>query len=235
MDQSPTKRVRRNFELNMPLLKEALLASGSRDEHGIICATVSDVTDWVASQRGGVADKHLRNAVYTRLRTGKIFDKREIIAGHKKEKVVFYIKGTKPKEAASGVGSSPLPASGSGGTPRGPAPKFFGVPFFGGEECHRSFFHAEALERGLRRANATLAKLGASTGLHDALGELDVEVLTNATCDDDRWATCMSWHEKYERMKAVFAGAKDYEVGVCVLSKYPAFSLAESCPAFWVS
>jgi len=39
-----------------------------------------------------------------------------------------------------------------------------GVPHFGGSEGHRCYFHAEALERGLRRANATLAKLGESTG-----------------------------------------------------------------------
>jgi len=66
--------------------------------------------------------------------------------------------------------------------------------------------------RGLRRANATLARLGRSTGLHDCLGELDVEVLSNETCDAERWATVLGWHEKYERMWAVFCGAKDGEV-----------------------
>lgn len=44
------------------------------------------------------------------------------------------------------------------------------------------------------------------------LGELDVEVLHAASCDDARWATMLGWHAKYERMRAVFLGSKDHEV-----------------------
>lgn len=44
------------------------------------------------------------------------------------------------------------------------------------------------------------------------LGELDVEVLTTASCDEARWATMLGWHAKYERMRAVFLGSKDREV-----------------------
>jgi hypothetical protein len=102
---------------------------------------------------------------------------------------VYYVKGTlHPKGLAPGASSSDKWAAGAqglggaaAGNPRpapGPAAKGSsgnlrasakaalptGVPWFGGSDGHRSYFHAEALERGLRRANATLAKLGESTG-----------------------------------------------------------------------
>jgi hypothetical protein len=87
-----------------------------------------------------------------------------------------------------------------------------GVPHFGGAAGHRSFFHTEAVQRGVARANSTLARLGQVTGLTAALGDLDVEVLGNDTCDGARWATVLGWHDKYERMKSVFQGGKDGEV-----------------------
>jgi hypothetical protein len=67
----------------------------------------------------------------------------------------------------------------------------------GGSQASRWYFHTESLERGLKRANATLQRLGRSTGLHDVLGELDVEVLSNYSADiDTRWRTMLGWHEK---------------------------------------
>ena len=51
-----------------------------------------------------------------------------------------------------------------------------------------------------------------SVGLHNVLGELDVEVLNTDSCDEARWATMLGWHAKYDRMRAVFLGSKDPEV-----------------------
>lgn len=134
--------------------------------------------------------------------------------GGRKEKMVYYLKGTLPAKTNAAGGASGLtistgnggsvdkssagvpsqavtggsprmtPGSGGGGgsskslvssaggssssqkasAKTAPVPLPTGVPHFGGSEGHRSYFHAEALERGLRRANATLAKLGESTG-----------------------------------------------------------------------
>lgn len=61
----------------------------------------------------------------------------------------------------------------------------------------------------MSRANKIISRLGLSTGLHDVLGEVNVEILTNETCDEERWATLLNWHEKYDRMRKVFAGVKD--------------------------
>jgi hypothetical protein len=78
--------------------------------------------------------------------------------------------------------------------------------------AHRQYFHLEALRRGLRRVNSVLRSLGRSTGLQRHFGDLEIAVLTG----DDRahrdFPILKSWHDKYDRMKAVFNGAEDERV-----------------------
>ena len=71
--QSPAKRVRRNFDISPKVLKEALLGCGGRDaQTGVACGTVAEVTEYVAKQQGLTLDRALHNAVYQRLRNGKV-------------------------------------------------------------------------------------------------------------------------------------------------------------------
>ena len=57
-----------------------------------------------------------------------------------------------------------------------------------------------------------LRSLGRSTGLQRHFGDLEIAVLTG----DDRahrdFPILKSWHDKYDRMKAVFNGAEDERV-----------------------
>ena len=71
--QSPAKRTRRNFDISPKVLKEALLGCGGRDpQTGVACGTVAEVTEYVAKQQVLTLDRALHNAVYQRLRNGKV-------------------------------------------------------------------------------------------------------------------------------------------------------------------
>jgi hypothetical protein len=73
VSQSPAKRTRRNFDISPKVLKEALLGCGGRDaQTGVACGTVAEVTEYVAKQQGLTLDRALHNAVYQRLRNGKV-------------------------------------------------------------------------------------------------------------------------------------------------------------------
>lgn len=65
--------MRRNFDLSPSVLKAALQGCGGRDPRsGVACGTVAEVTEWVATQQGISVDRALHNAVYQRLRNGKV-------------------------------------------------------------------------------------------------------------------------------------------------------------------
>lgn len=156
--QSRTKRTRRNFNLPIEAMKEALRLGGSKDENGVPCATATEIATYLAKKQNLDIDRSLRNAVYHRLRTGKEYEKREekLSANQKREhKSYFYIRGSR----RSSIGGT-IPANTSNNLlpPVTPITNTITnnhdnvmssihkvitneVPTFGGSEGHRCYFH----------------------------------------------------------------------------------------------
>ena len=201
---------RRSFNISADLLCEAIRNGGCMDGDEA-CATLADISQYLALKREFANDRAFKNAIYQKLRNAKDIEKRdELLDGMKRPKVWFYIRSnqTPPTLAFSGDSRDCLSPSAALSMPLSAPPP----PTNDCTRAHRHYFHLEAVQRGLKHVNAVLRRLCDSTGLGAHFGDLEIAVLAGKNRTHRDFPVLKSWHDKYDRMKAVFNGAEDGRV-----------------------